>query len=125
MQRYNVIAGYDSATGALRGYYCNVILPPDWTTGAGTRQVTYADLDLDVQIAPDGTSTTLDENEFAENAARYAYTVEVVAGAWATVRDIGQCIERRSHPFHFEPLPVLLARLRLPDPRAAVRHLAP
>lgn len=113
---WNTIAGFDPITGELRGYYCNVAYPPQFVAG-DTPRVSYVDLDLDIVVFPDGRHELHDADEFAEYSARYAYPAETVARAWQTVEEIRRRIERRAHPFRFEPLDALLRRLRIPDVR--------
>lgn len=110
---WNVIAGYDATTGDLTGYYCNVAKPPIWTED-GARRVAYTDLDLDLIVFPDGRVELHDEDEFAAYAAQYAYPAATVARAWQAVDDLRARIARRAHPFRFESLPALAARLKLP-----------
>lgn len=57
---YNIFAWY-TATGTLRGWYCNVTLPATRTTTA----VTSVDLELDLFVSPDrSVLTRLDIDEF-------------------------------------------------------------
>src|SRR4051794_18785174 len=58
---YNVfqVYGHD---GQLKGWYCNIGMPPVWQDGA----LGYVDLALDVFVHPDGQHLVLDEDEFAE-----------------------------------------------------------
>ena len=58
---YNVfqVYGHD---GRLKGWYCNIGMPPVWRDG----ELSYVDLALDVFVHPDGQYLVLDEDEFAE-----------------------------------------------------------
>jgi uncharacterized protein len=58
---YNVfqVYGHD---GQLKGWYCNVGMPPVLQDG----ELGYVDLALDVFVHPDGSYLVLDEDEFAE-----------------------------------------------------------
>ncbi len=58
---YNVFQVY-GRDGALKGWYCNVGMPPSLTDG----ELGYVDLALDVFVHPDGRYLVLDEDEFAE-----------------------------------------------------------
>lgn len=112
---WNVIAGYDAGTGDLRGYYCNVARVPRWQT-APAPVIAYTDLDLDLVVFPDGRIELHDEDEFVAYAARFGYPPQTVERARRTVDEIVARIERRSHPFRYESLPTLCARLRIPCP---------
>jgi uncharacterized protein len=59
---YNLFEIYDRDDGKFKGWYCNVGYPAviDQDT------VSYIDLALDLWIAPDGSQTVLDEDEFLE-----------------------------------------------------------
>jgi uncharacterized protein len=58
---YNVfqVYGHD---GTLKGWYCNIGMPPVLQDG----ELGYVDLALDVFVHPDGRYLVLDEDEFAE-----------------------------------------------------------
>jgi hypothetical protein len=77
--------------------YCDVTTPPVWDRNA---EVTMADLDLDVvRHRPGGTVELLDEDEFAEHGARYAYPDEVVAAARGTAQDLMAAVAAGTGPF--------------------------
>ncbi len=116
---WNVIAGYDPANGDLRGYYCNISLPPRWSADGDTPRVIYTDLELDLLVFPDGTIELQDEDEFAHHAETYPYPATTVVRAWAALDDLRARIARRAHPFRYESLPALVQRLRLPPVAAA------
>jgi protein associated with RNAse G/E len=118
---WNVIAGYDAASGDLRGFYCNVARTPRWQT-APEPTIAYTDLDLDLVIFPDGRVELHDEDEFADYAARYHYPPRVVERARRTVDELRERVTRRAHPFRFESLPALCDRLHVPDPTAEMHH---
>lgn len=112
---WNVIAGYDAASGDLRGYYCNVAKTPRWHVEPEPT-VAYTDLDLDLVIFPDGRVELHDEDEFITYAARYNYSPRITERARRTVDELRAHVERRGHPFRFESLPTLCNRLRVPYP---------
>jgi hypothetical protein len=58
---YNIYETYAGATGALRGWYCNVTRPARIEDGL----VTQIDLALDVWVDAEGKALVLDEDEFA------------------------------------------------------------
>ncbi|MHB8647084.1 MAG: DUF402 domain-containing protein [Thermomicrobiales bacterium] len=84
---WNVIAGYDAASGDLRGYYCNVARTPRWQREPEP-VITYADLDLDLVVFPNGRVELHDEDEFADYAARYSYPARTVERARRTVDEL-------------------------------------
>ena len=53
---------FDREDGQFKGWYCNVGYPAVLEKDA----VSYVDLALDLWVAPDGTQTVLDEDEFLE-----------------------------------------------------------
>jgi hypothetical protein len=57
---YNVFEIYDRDDGALKGWYCNITRPSQFTDG----RVKYVDLFLDLWVSADGRQTVLDEDEF-------------------------------------------------------------
>lgn len=58
---YNIFAVYDRDDGHLKGWYCNIARPAE----LGVDSVRCEDLALDVWVEADGTTTVLDEDEFA------------------------------------------------------------
>jgi predicted RNA-binding protein associated with RNAse of E/G family len=59
---YNIFEIHDRDDDALKGWYCNVGKPAVFDAGD---VISYVDLALDLWVAPDGTQTVLDEDEFA------------------------------------------------------------
>ena len=112
---WNVIAGYRGPAGDLTGYYCNVAKTPRWHAEPEP-VITYTDLDLDLIVFPDGRVELHDEDEFIAYGARYRYSPRTVERARRTVDEITERIARRAHPFRFESLPALCARLHIPFP---------
>jgi len=58
---FNIFQIYSTA-GQLKGWYCNIGMPPELVDG----ELHYVDLALDVFVYPDGRHLVLDEDEFAE-----------------------------------------------------------
>jgi uncharacterized protein len=58
---YNIFEIRDRLSDAIKGYYCNVTCPAEFSNG----RVEYVDLALDVLVYPDGHTLLLDEDEFA------------------------------------------------------------
>ncbi len=57
---YNIFQIQDVDDDRIKGWYCNITRPATITAGA----ITSDDLALDVFVAPDGTITLLDEDEY-------------------------------------------------------------
>ncbi len=55
--------------GALKGWYCNLGLPPE--VEEGFNRMSYVDLALDVWANPDGSFVVLDEDELEAILAEY------------------------------------------------------
>ena len=59
---YNILEIHDREDDRLKGWYCNIGKPAVMEAG---NKISYVDLALDLWVAPDGTQTVLDEDEFA------------------------------------------------------------
>jgi hypothetical protein len=59
---YNIFAVHDREDDRVKGFYCNIGYPAVLEPGS---RISYIDLALDLWVAPDGTQTVLDEDEFA------------------------------------------------------------
>jgi uncharacterized protein len=96
---YNVYVNH-TEDGSLADYYCNVSLPPrvEGTT------LTFVDMDLDVEIWPDGRYAVLDEDEFEAHAVAFGYPDEVQRRARQAVQDILELWSQRHPPFDRAPL---------------------
>ncbi|MCC6147469.1 MAG: DUF402 domain-containing protein [Anaerolineaceae bacterium] len=57
---YNIFEIYDKRTNALKGWYCNIACPAEFSDG----RIAYTDLALDLLVYPDGRQLVLDEDEF-------------------------------------------------------------
>jgi uncharacterized protein len=82
-------------SGGLRNYYCNINLPAEFDGDV----LTFIDLDIDVLVAPDFSYRVLDEEEFAANAALYAYPQDVLEAVPHALAELIQIIEHRDYPF--------------------------
>ena len=58
---YNILEIHDREDDQLKGWYCNIGKPAMKEAG---NEISYVDLALDLWVAPDGTQTVLDEDEF-------------------------------------------------------------
>lgn len=59
---YNIFEMHDRDDDRVKGWYCNVGRP---AVLEADDRLSYVDLTLDLWVAPDGTQTVLDEDEFA------------------------------------------------------------
>ncbi|MGB8215213.1 MAG: DUF402 domain-containing protein [Anaerolineales bacterium] len=59
---YNIFEIHDREDDRIKGWYCNIGKP---VVREAENIVSYVDLALDLWVAPDGTQTVLDEDEFA------------------------------------------------------------
>jgi protein associated with RNAse G/E len=81
--------------GTLVHYYCNLGMPGAWEGDV----FRYVDLDLDVQIFPDGRHELLDEDEFAAHQVRYGYPADVIAATERAARDAIALARAGAAPF--------------------------
>jgi hypothetical protein len=81
-----------TAYGALKGWYCNVAAPATMSGGI----IAYRDLYLDLWVAPDGTITTLDEDELAADTLLDAATR---TQARAALAELQWMVGAREPPF--------------------------
>jgi predicted RNA-binding protein associated with RNAse of E/G family len=88
---YNVFEIH-AATGALKGWYCNIAEPAVITANT----IACRDLLLDLWVAPDGSMQVLDEDEFAADPALDATTR---ASALAALDALQQLVRAREFPF--------------------------
>lgn len=59
---YNIYEIHDRDDDHVKGWYCNVSRPAEFSPG----QIAYVDLALDLLVYPDGRQLVLDEDEFAD-----------------------------------------------------------
>lgn len=76
-----------SSAGELKGWYCNVALPASIELTANGAVVNYRDLLLDLWVAPDGVTLTLDEDEFTADQSLDAETRAAALAGLAALRD--------------------------------------
>jgi uncharacterized protein len=93
--RWYSVFRFTEPSGELRNYYCNVNAPPSYDG----RVLTFVDLDIDILVTPDFEFQVLDEQEFAENALRFNYPVNVLEMTHAAVAELIELIENRQFPF--------------------------
>ena len=102
------------ATGHPRGLvtYVDLATVPEWRSDAAGWTLSYVDLDLDVVEREGAPPFIDDEDEFAENAARFAYPPEVVDGVRADADAVLGAVTRREPPFDRTTAARWLARMR-------------
>jgi protein associated with RNAse G/E len=91
---YNIFVNREPG-GVLQYFYCNVGLPPvirDTT-------LSFVDLDLDVEIYPDGSFRVVDGDEFRANSVELGYPPDVRRAACEAVLDIVILLRARRPPF--------------------------
>ncbi len=93
---YNVFR-FHEPDGSLRNWYCNIGKPPVIEEGV----VSYVDLDIDVLVWPGDDPIVLDEDEFIINAARYAYSADVLLEVENAKRELLKRVASREFPFDF------------------------
>lgn len=91
---YNVYVNYDEAW-QFRNFYCNVGLPPEIRDGG----VSFVDLDLDVQIWPDGRTDLLDVDEFDAHKVQFGYPAAVQRAAQEAVEGVLALWRAGAEPF--------------------------
>jgi protein associated with RNAse G/E len=81
--------------GAVHYFYCNVGLPPvirDTT-------LSFVDLDLDVEMYPNGSFHVVDVGEFRAHSLEFGYPPEVRRAACKAMRDVVSEWRARRPPF--------------------------
>lgn len=92
--------------------YVDLATVPEWRSDASGWTVSYVDLDLDV-VEREGEAAFLDdEDEFAENSARFAYPAEVVSRVRADATAVLGAVTRHEAPFDEATRARWLARMR-------------
>jgi uncharacterized protein len=89
---YNIFEIHRASTGALKGWYCNVVCP----ASINTHTIMYRDLLLDLWVTPDGTMMVLDEDEFAADTTLDA---DLRAGAKRGLAELQSLVSGRQPPF--------------------------
>jgi protein associated with RNAse G/E len=81
---------------ALAFWYCNVTTPPTFDG----RDLSYVDLDLDVQVRPDGGIQLLDADEFSVHQRTYAYPKDIIARAEEAAGEVADLARQQGFPFN-------------------------
>ncbi len=76
--------------------YANIAMPATLQANV----LTWIDLDLDLRVHLDGSLELLDEDEFVENSALFAYPPAVIAQARAAVDELSACYRQQCFPFN-------------------------
>ncbi len=85
----------DNAARTFDGWYCNINTVPQLTPNG----LEWIDLDLDIWVNPDFTYKLLDEDEYQENSAQYAYPEELRTTIQQTLDQLLEHIRRKEFPF--------------------------
>ena len=93
---YNLAEVYE-ADGRLLELYANIAAPPQ----LGEGRLSYVDHELDVVCEPGQPPYVVDQDEFAEAAARYGYSPQFQAECWAAV-EAAKAAELAWQPGHLE-----------------------
>ncbi len=88
---YNIMEVHEEA-GRLKGWYCNIT----WPAEIADDMVSYRDLTLDLWVAPDGSTLTLDVDEFE---ADLNLSAEERARALAGLEALRAHLQRGEEPF--------------------------
>jgi len=88
---YNIFEIYDRDDGKRKGWYCNIGRP---AVEEGEGMLSYVDLALDLWIAPDGTQTVLDEDEFTA----LDLDAEMRSRAWAALEELRTLFRVKHEP---------------------------
>ena len=91
---YNVFR-FETPSGSLRNYYCNINLPPKFGDGV----LDYVDLDIDLLVWPDGRREVLDREDFESSAARFGYSDELRKRVEQTLEELIGLAEEGEFPF--------------------------
>lgn len=92
---YSVFRFQSQASGRLLKFYCNINTPPRLIDGS----LTFVDLDVDVLVNPDYSSTILDEDEFERHAQIYKYPSTYRSRVRKALDELQQLIANRQFPF--------------------------
>jgi uncharacterized protein len=94
LHRWYNIFRFHEPDGALRGYYCNITMPPTFQGDI----VDYVDLDIDVLVWPDKQFEIVDLDDFERNTERFAYSDDVCVAARSAVEELTALIARNGLP---------------------------
>lgn len=94
---YNVFR-FHEPDGNLRNFYCNINQPPKFEKGT----LDYVDLDIDILVWKDLSTSILDLDEFDENARIFNYSDDLIKRSKETLTLLLHQIKDRKFPFDFE-----------------------
>jgi protein associated with RNAse G/E len=94
---YNIFRFHEPG-GALRNFYCNINMPPQFENDV----LDYVDLDIDILVWKDFKYEILDADELEENAEKYNYSQELKQTVALNVKELINIIENRKYPFNLE-----------------------
>ena len=90
---YNIFR-FHEPDGAVRNYYCNIIMPPVFSGST----LDYVDLDIDVVVWPGDNYEVLDLAEYEENALLLSYPESVRSRASSALDEVVALIESGGLP---------------------------
>lgn len=93
--RWYSVFRFQTPSGRLLKFYCNVNTPPTLESGV----LTFVDLDVDVLVQPDYSYEVLDEDEFERHAELYGYPAVYHANVQKALDELRHLIENRQFPF--------------------------
>lgn len=96
LDRWYNIFRFAQPSGELRGYYCNVNVPPRLEG----ETLSYIDLDIDILIEPDFCYSIVDLDEFEQNAEAFSYPAQIRENANQALEALVKMIELREFPFN-------------------------
>jgi uncharacterized protein len=95
LDRWYNIFRFIEPSGKLRGYYCNVNVPPSFDG----HTLSYVDLDIDILVEPDLSYRIVDLEDFECNARLFGYSEEIQKEARQGLQQLVELIEARVFPF--------------------------
>src|SRR5687767_3667585 len=98
LDRWYSIFRFHEPSGALRNYYCNINMPPEFCDDV----LDYVDLDIDVLVQPDLSYVVLDRDEFERNSQLFRYPPELNEKVERTLKELQEVIEAGDLPGVFE-----------------------
>jgi protein associated with RNAse G/E len=93
-EHFNVMLDFH-ADGTFKHAYINIAEPATWRDGT----VRALDLDLDILVSPEGITTLVDEDEFAESIAAGKYNETTITIAQKTAERLMQIATHNAFPF--------------------------
>jgi len=93
--RWYSVFRFQTPEGRLLKFYCNINTPPRLSEGT----LTFIDLDVDLLVNPDYSSTILDVDEFERHSQIYQYPAAYRVGVQRALDELQHLITERQFPF--------------------------